>query len=361
MFIYLDDTMPIKKIRCPKCHEIFTISGNFGEDIKVNCPVCGLAGKFTFPAINEKQEYAAITVQNLKKIYGDLAAVDDISFEVKKGEVFAFLGPNGAGKTTTVEMIESIRQPTNGKITILGRDIKNSFNEVKSKIGILPQEFHSFERLTVRETLDYFSKLYDKRANIDDIVLSMDLKDKSNTLYKDLSGGQKQRVGVAISLVNDPEIIFLDEPTTGLDPKARREVWEVIAGLRKRGKTVFLTTHYMEEAEYLADHIAIIHKGKIIAEGSLEDLITKYGKGSLLHIRGCNSHEIIDTLKERGFEANSQGNGNISVKIEFKERVLDVLSILRHQCVEYSSIDIRRSNLEEIFLTLTGARLSEVT
>ncbi|MBN2603183.1 MAG: ATP-binding cassette domain-containing protein [Candidatus Thermoplasmatota archaeon] len=353
--------MLIKKIRCPKCNEIFTITGDSGVNIKVNCPVCGLAGKFAFPAINAKQDNFAITVQNLKKIYGDLAAVDDISFEVKKGEVFAFLGPNGAGKTTTVEMIESIRQPTKGTITILGRDIKNSFNEVKSKIGILPQEFHSFERLTVRETLDYFSKLYDRRADIDDIILTMDLKDKSNTLYKDLSGGQKQRVGVAISLVNDPEIIFLDEPTTGLDPKARREVWEVIAGLRKRGKTVFLTTHYMEEAEYLADHIAIIHKGKIIAEGSLEDLINKHGKGSLLHIRGCNSYEIIDTLKGRGFETYSQGNGNISVKIEFKERVLDILSILRHECVEYSSIDIRRSNLEEIFLALTGARLSEAT
>jgi len=351
--------MPIKKIKCPKCSEIFTISGDSGEIIKVSCPVCGLAGKFTFPTMRTKQGEATITVQNLKKIYGDLVAVNDISFEVKKGEVFAFLGPNGAGKTTTVEMIESIRQPTNGKITILGRDIKNSFNEIKSKIGILPQEFHSFERLTIRETLEYFSKLYDRRANIDEIILAMDLKEKSNTLYKELSGGQKQRVGVAISLVNDPDIIFLDEPTTGLDPKARREVWEVISGLRNKGKTVFLTTHYMEEAEYLADHIAIIHKGKIIAEGSLEDLVSKYGKGSLLHIRGCNSHDIIDTLKDKGFEAYSKGNGNIAVKIEFKERVLDILSILRHQCVEYSSIDIRRSNLEEIFLTLTGARLSE--
>jgi ABC-2 type transport system ATP-binding protein len=351
--------MPIKKIRCPKCGEIFTVSCDSGETKEINCPECGLPGKFSLPSIKKTQGEIAISVQNLKKIYGDLAAVNDISFEVKKGEVFAFLGPNGAGKTTTVEMIESIRQPTNGTITILGGNIKNSFNEIKSKIGILPQEFHSFERLNIRETLEYFSKLYDKRANIDDIILAMDLKDKSKTLYKELSGGQKQRVGVAISLVNDPEIIFLDEPTTGLDPKARREVWEVIAGLRKRGKTVFLTTHYMEEAEYLADHIAIIHKGKIIAEGSLEELIKKYGKGSLLHIRDCNSYEIIDTLKDRGFEAYSEGNGNIAVKIEFKERVLDVLSILRHECIEYGSIDIRRSNLEEIFLMLTGARLSE--
>jgi ABC-2 type transport system ATP-binding protein len=238
-------------------------------------------------------------------------------------------------------------------------DIKTSFNSVKEKIGILPQEFRSFEKYTVKETLEFFSKLYQKRANIDEIIDAMDLRGEEKKLYNNLSGGLKQRVGVAISLVNDPDIIFLDEPTTGLDPKARREVWEVIAGLRDKGKTVFLTTHYMEEAEYLADHIAIIHKGKIIAEGALEDLIEKYGDGSLLRIKDCKSPEIIKILNENGFKSYAEGNGDIAVKIEYKERVLDVLSILKLQCIDYSSIDIRRSNLEEIFLKLTGARLSE--
>jgi len=187
----------------------------------------------------------------------------------------------------------------------------------------------------------------------------MDLKDQENKLYMNLSGGLKQRVGVAIALVNDPEIVFLDEPTTGLDPKARREVWDVIASLRNKGKTVFLTTHYMEEAEYLADHIAIIHKGNIIAEGSLAELIDKYGQESILHIKNCKTKEIVDVLKERDYNASLGQNGDIQVKIDHKERVLEVLSLLRHECAEYDSIDIRRSNLEEVFLHLTGSKLSE--
>ncbi len=349
-----------KKVKCPGCGEVMTCSGQPGEVVQITCPKCDLDGKVTFKKPLSSSG-AAVEVSNLKKVYGDVTAVNDISFTVKRGEIFAFLGPNGAGKTTTVEMIESIRQPTAGIIKIFGKDITTSFNDVKDKIGILPQEFHSFERLTVRETLYYFSKLYRKRANIDDIVDAMDLKDEENRLYKDLSGGLKQRVGVAISLVNDPEILFLDEPTTGLDPKARREVWEVIAGLRNEGKTVFLTTHYMEEAEYLADHIAIIHKGKLIAEGGLEELISKYGNGSILRIKSCKSKNAISVLRKRGFDAKTEGNGDIAVKIDYKERVLEVLSILKHECIEYASIDIRRSNLEEIFLKLTGARLREVT
>ena len=347
-----------KKVKCPGCGEVMTCSGQPGEVVHVTCPKCNLDGKVTFKKSTPSSD-AAIEVSNLKKVYGSLAAVDDISFTVKKGEIFAFLGPNGAGKTTTVEMIESIRQPTAGLIKIFGKDIATYFGDVKDKIGILPQEFHSFERLTVRETLYYFSSLYKKNADIDDIVDAMDLKNEENKLYKDLSGGLKQRVGVAISLVNDPEIIFLDEPTTGLDPKARREVWEVIADLRNEGKTVFLTTHYMEEAEYLADHIAIIHRGKIIAEGGLEELISNYGNGSILRVKSCKSKNTINVLRENGFDAKAEGNGDIAVKIDYKERVLEVLSILKHECVEYAGIDIRRSNLEEIFLKLTGAKLRE--
>ncbi|KYK32278.1 MAG: hypothetical protein AYK22_01790 [Thermoplasmatales archaeon SG8-52-3] len=303
----------------------------------------------------------AIEAINLKKVYGDLIAVNSISFYVRKGEVFAFLGPNGAGKTTTVEMIESIRQPTEGTIKILGKDISRFFNEIKDKIGILPQEFFSFERFTVRETLLYYASLYKKNVDINEIISMMDLKDQENKLYMNLSGGLKQRVGVAIALVNDPEIIFLDEPSTGLDPKARREVWEVIADLRRKGKTIFLTTHYMEEAEYLADRIVIIHKGKIIAEGALEELINKYGDENILRIKDCKSKDIISKLKENDFETISEGNGDIAIKIKYKEQILEVLSFLKHECVDYSTIDIRRSNLEEIFLKLTGAKLREAS
>ena len=344
--------------KCPSCKKIATQSGKAGESKIIYCPYCGLKGKVSFSKIESKKDLA-IEVSNLRKEYGDLVAVNDISFSVKKGEIFAFLGPNGAGKTTTVEMIESIREPTAGVIKLLGADVKTNFNDVKSNIGILPQEFQSFERLTVKETLVYFSKLYKKRADIDKIIEIIDLKSQEKMLYRNLSGGLKQRVGVAIALVNDPEVIFLDEPTTGLDPKARREVWGVIADLRKKGKTIFLTTHYMEEAEYLADHIAIIHKGKIIAEGSLDELINRYGKGSLLRIKKCKTSNAVKTLRKKGYEANSEGNGNIAVIIDYKDRVLDVLSNLRHECIEYESIDIRRSNLEEVFLYLTGSKLSE--
>ncbi len=347
-----------KTVRCPSCNNVFNFFGEPSQVIKVTCPKCSAEGKITFEK-SVAPENVAIQVSNLRKVYEDLVAVNDISFSVKKGEVFAFLGPNGAGKTTTVEIIESIREPTAGTVKIFDKDISTSFNDVKEKIGILPQEFHSFERLTVRETLLYFSKLYKKRADVDEIIKAMDLDSHKNMLYKKLSGGLKQRVGVAISLVNDPEIVFLDEPTTGLDPKARREVWKVIADLRNKGKTVFLTTHYMEEAEYLADHIAIIHRGKIIAEGSLDELVDKYGSGSILHIKKCRDANAVEMLKEKGYDVHSEGNGDIALKIDYKDRVLEILSNLRHDCIDYESIDIRRSNLEEVFLNLTGAKLSE--
>jgi len=347
-----------KTVQCPKCLKILSCSGNPGNIVEIICTGCGTEGKVTFERIISSKN-AAIEVTNLTKIYGDLVAVNNISFTVQMGKIFAFLGPNGAGKTTTVEMMESIRQPTSGNIKILGKDVKTSFNDVKEKIGILPQEFHSFEKLTVEETLVFFSKLYKKTADINNIINAMDLNDERKKYYKDLSGGLKQRVGVAISLVNDPDIVFLDEPTTGLDPKARREVWEVIAGLRNRGKTIFLTTHYMEEAEYLADYISIIHKGKIIAEGTLNELINKHGEESILRIKNCSSKSAVDVLKENGFDAHTKGNGDVTIKIDFKERVLDVLSILKRDCIDYENIDIRRSNLEEIFLKITGAKLTE--
>ncbi|MFO8078496.1 MAG: ABC transporter ATP-binding protein [Thermoplasmatota archaeon] len=351
--------MVLKQVQCPQCQNIISISGNPGEIQKISCPQCHTTGKVTFQQIIQPKN-SAITVSNLRKEYGNLIAVNNISFTVKKGEVFAFLGPNGAGKTTTVEMIESIRKPSNGTIKLFNHDISTSFHQVKNKIGILPQEFHSFERLTIRETLHYFASIFDHQANIDDIIKAMNLTDDEHKLYKELSGGLKQRVGVAISLVNDPDIIFLDEPTTGLDPKARREVWEVIANLREKGKTVFLTTHYMEEAEYLADHIAIIHQGNIIAEGTLHELISRYGKGSILKLTNSDFTQIKQALQPAGFEVKKTNHHSVLVTIEYKDQILEVLSILKKNAIDYDRIDIHRPNLEELFLQLTGARLQEV-
>ena len=303
-------------------------------------------------------EYA-IEVEHLTKIYGDLRAVDDISFRVKKGEVFAFLGPNGAGKTTTVEMIETIRTPTSGTIRVLGQDINKNTRDIKERIGVLPQEFISFERLTVRETLVYFSSLYKKRADIDRIIDLIDLRDKEHVQYRALSGGLKQRVGVAIALVNDPDIVFLDEPTTGLDPRARRDVWHAIAGLKRQGKTVFLTTHYMEEAEFLADTITIIHRGKIVAQGSLDELLQQYGGKSTLLIKGCDTERVTAALRTSGYTQIRSSNGDVSVKLTKKESVIDILFHLREKNIYYREVDIKHSDLEDVFLNLTGARLRE--
>ena len=304
-------------------------------------------------------EYA-IEVEGLTKLYGDLKAVNNISFKVREGEVFAFLGPNGAGKTTTVEIIETIRNPTKGKVKVLGYDISKSTREIKERIGVLPQEFISFERLTVKETLTYFSNLYKKHADIDEIIDTIDLRDKENELYMNLSGGLKQRVGVAIALVNDPDVIFLDEPTTGLDPRARRDVWDAVAGLKKQGKTVFLTTHYMEEAEYLADSIAIIHKGRIVAEGTLDELLRQYGHQSTLLIKGGKAGEIVEALKKDGYGAE-ETNGNVEVKISKRDAVIDILFHLKEEGIYYREIDIRHSDLEDVFLNLTGEKLKEET
>ncbi|UCF07580.1 MAG: ABC transporter ATP-binding protein, partial [Thermoplasmata archaeon] len=191
----------------------------------------------------------AIKVTDLVKIYDDVHAVDGISFKIEKGEVFAFLGPNGAGKTTTVEIIETIRKPTSGEVEILGYNIRRDKKEIIRKIGVLPQQFSSFDRITVRETVAYFSKLFGGGRDIDELVAMVGLSDEKDKWYMNLSGGLKQRLGIAVALVNDPDIVFLDEPTTGLDPRARRDTWEVIKTLKAEGKTVFLTTHYMEEAE----------------------------------------------------------------------------------------------------------------
>jgi len=300
---------------------------------------------------------SVIEVEELQKIYGELHAVDGISFSVKKGEVFAFLGPNGAGKTTTVEMIEMIRTPSAGRITVFGKELGKNKAEVRERVGVLPQEFKSFDRLTVRETLLYFQNLYDESTwDVDEIIDLLNLGEKKNTLYMHLSGGLKQRVGVGMALVNDPDIVFLDEPTTGLDPRARREVWEVIRLLRERGKTVFLTTHYMEEAEQLADTVCIIHRGKIIARGTLEELILKHGKRSVLTMMGCDSKQVVKITGELGFAAKISDYG-VAITLPNPDSVVTILDKLKEVGLGYREIDIRRSTLEEVFLSLTGESL----
>jgi len=307
--------------------------------------------------MTKETEYA-IEVEKLTKSYGDLLAVNDISFTVSKGEVFAFLGPNGAGKTTTVEIIETIRTPTSGKVTLLGMDVTKKKHDIVPRIGVLPQGFNSFDRITVRETIQYYSRLFCMDTDIDGLIELVNLKDKTKEQYKNLSGGLKQRLGIAIALVNDPEVVFLDEPTTGLDPHARHEVWEVLLGLKKKGKTVFLTTHYMEEAELLADTVAIISKGKVIAMGSPGELIESTANYLVLTLKPVDE-KVLEIVRTIGFEAVFDSHKNIKVRVEHTYDVQKILNAIRDAGALYLSLDVRKPNLEEVFLKLTGEALRE--
>ena len=307
-----------------------------------------------------KEAEHAIEVETLTKRYGDFLAVNDVSFNVRKGGVFAFLGPNGAGKTTTVEIIETIRTPTSGRVSLLGMDVTKRKRDILPRIGVLPQGFSSFDRITVRETIQYYSRLFSCRnTDVDGLIELVNLKAKSKEQFKNLSGGLKQRLGIAIALVNDPEVVFLDEPTTGLDPRARREVWEVLLGLKKKGKTVFLTTHYMEEAELLADAVAIISKGKIVAMGSPDELIESNANYLVLTLKSVdeNAREIVQKM---GFAPLQQENHkNIKVRVEHTGDVQKVLNAITDAGVSLLSLDVRKPNLEEVFMKLTGEALRE--
>ena len=306
--------------------------------------------------MTKKAEHA-IEVENLTKRYGDLLAVNDLSFNVRQGEIFALLGPNGAGKTTTVEIIDTIRMPTSGKVTLFGMDVTKRKHEIVPRIGVLPQGFSSFDRITVKETIQYYSRLFScGNTDIDGLIELVNLKDKTREQYKNLSGGLKQRLGIAIALVNDPEVLFLDEPTTGLDPRARREVWDLMLGLKEKGKTVFLTTHYMEEAEFLADTVAIISRGKIIAMGSPEALIESNAKYLVLTLRSVDE-KAFDIVRKMGFESVHDNHKDIRVRVEQMDDVQKILNTIQEGRASLLSLDVRKPNLEDVFLKLTGEAL----
>jgi len=300
-------------------------------------------------------EYA-IEIENLVKEYDEVIAVNDISLKIEKGKIFAFLGPNGAGKTTTVEILEGVRKKTSGKAHVFGYDIDNrrELEKLKSIIGTLPQDFNTHENLTVKENLKFWSRMYAKNIPVEDLIALVKLEDKTKTLYKKLSGGLKRRLGIAIALVNDPELVFLDEPTTGLDPRARRDTWVIIENLKKQGKTIFLTTHYMEEAQVLADSVAIIHKGKIMDIGTPTELIDKHGGVNKIIVR-CNSQEVRDQIHEILFELGPCDNEDGDIVISAKRKSISkVVDLLDAKNVQYTDIITQRPSLEDVFLALTG-------
>jgi len=223
----------------------------------------------------QKNEEKIITVKNLVKKYGEIIAVDDISFDIFRGEIFGLLGPNGAGKTSTMEIMETLREATSGEVIIDGLSVSRNVEEVKKIIGVQLQQSGFYPHLNLTELIHLFEGLYNVKANVDEILELVDLKEKAKTVYNKLSGGQKQRFSIATTLINKPRIIFLDEPSTGLDPQARRNLWELIEHIRDTGTTIMITTHYMDEAEKLCDRVGIIDAGKIIAIDTPEGLIDK--------------------------------------------------------------------------------------
>jgi len=298
-------------------------------------------------------------VNNLSKKYGDTVAVNGISFGLSKGEVFAFLGPNGAGKTTTVEILECLRAPTGGQAKVLDYDVgkRSDQAEIRKRIGVLPQDFNAIDRLTVRENIDYFGAMYDQQLNADQLIQLVDLKDKRDEQFKTLSGGLKQRVGLAVALVNDPALVFLDEPTTGLDPRARRDVWYVIERLKKQGKTVFLTTHYMDEAEYLADTVSIIDHGQIIASGTPNELIDAHGGKKTLVVREAGK-DGLKFLPPGISRPQLKNEGDICIPLNNGE-LTNILIAIGQTPLANKEIEVRRPTLDDVFLNLTGRRVSE--
>ncbi|OLB46874.1 ABC transporter ATP-binding protein [archaeon 13_1_40CM_4_53_4] len=300
-----------------------------------------------------------VQVNNLSKKYGDTVAVNGISFGLSKGEVFAFLGPNGAGKTTTVEILECLRAPTGGQAKVLDYDVskRSDQSEIRKRIGVLPQDFNAIDRLTVRENIDYFGAMYDHQLDSDQLIELVDLKDKRDEQFKTLSGGLKQRVGLAVALVNDPALVFLDEPTTGLDPRARRDVWYVIERLKKQGKTVFLTTHYMDEAEYLADTVSIIDHGQIIASGTPNELIDAHGGKKTLVIREAGE-DGLKFLPPGISRPQLKNEDDIYIPLNNGE-LTTILIAIGQTPLANKEIEVRRPTLDDVFLNLTGRRVSE--
>jgi ABC-2 type transport system ATP-binding protein len=303
-----------------------------------------------------------IEVENLVKKYGTVRAVDNISFQVNLGEVFGMLGPNGAGKTTTTEIIEGLRKADSGKVMVLGKDITRSSGEIKQKIGIQLQAPALLPLLSVKDLLETFAGFYKKTLKVSELLSMVSLQESQKVMVKQLSGGQQQRLSVAIALVNDPEIAFLDEPTTGLDPQARLGLWSVIEGMRKKEKTVFLTTHNMEEAQRLCDRIAIIDHGKIIALGSPETLIHEQFSERAIQFEMQNppDKKILGDFP-----------GTVGVVIDNREIIIysrdipaTMLAILTYAeknnlTGQLTDLHVREASLEDVFLKLTGRRIRE--
>ena len=303
-----------------------------------------------------------IEVSHLVKHYGSIKAVDDITFRVSQGEIFGMLGPNGAGKTTAVEIIEGLRSADSGHVSVMGLDISKVPNKIKQKIGIQLQTPSLLPLLKVEEVLDTFAGFYQHHLPVEEVLELLALRESRKVLVKNLSGGQQQRLSVAMAFINDPEIAFLDEPTTGLDPQARRGLWSVIEDMRSKGKTVFLTTHYMEEAERLCDRVAIIDYGKIIAFGTPNDLIKDHfeEKAIQFEMEAPPSQSVM-----HNFPGATQVAIDANEVVIYSNNIPTTMSALLQfaesggSAGQLKDLHVRKASLEDVFLKLTGRKIRE--
>jgi ABC-2 type transport system ATP-binding protein len=294
-----------------------------------------------------------VHVDNIRKAYGKTLAITDVSFEVEQGEIFGLIGPNGAGKTTTMECVEGLRRPDRGTIAVLGLDPARDAYRLQDRIGVQLQEAQLQKRIKVREAVDLWASLYPRSVDPGALLEQLGLTDKRNAWFMTLSGGQKQRLFIALALINDPEVVFLDELTTGLDPQARRAIWDLVRGIRQRGKTVFMTTHLMEEAERLCDRVAVIDHGRIVDIGSPASLVRRH----------CPERTVVVTTTHPSAEASFAALPGVRVERRDHDIAIrgcgDDLVTSVIQCIATEAIAVRdfrteTPTLEDVFLTLTG-------
>jgi ABC-2 type transport system ATP-binding protein len=301
-----------------------------------------------------------VEVEDLTMQYGSVLAVDGVSFEIREEEIFALVGPNGAGKTTTVEILECLRTPTGGTARVLGMDVRSDAREIKKRIGVVPQSFHTFERLTVRENVALVRRMYADGLDVDDVLDQLDLDEYADTAFSSLSGGYQRRTGIAMALVGDPDLLFLDEPTTGLDPAARRTTWEQIERLADLGTTVVLTTHYMEEVDELADRAGLLVDGQIEAVDTVDALVDEYGGGLKLvvGIDGTDDlsqaeQEVDRALRAVATEVYRNDEGDLVGLFDDPGRARETFGELQGMDGK-RTLTLVTGGMEDVFLRLAG-------
>ncbi len=300
----------------------------------------------------------ALEINNLYKSYKDVDAVKGVSFNIKKGEIFTLVGPNGAGKTTTVEICEGIRKPDKGELEILGRKSVDMY--VKNHIGVTLQQGGVFDNLTAIEVLRLFRSMYDKGYEPIDALKLVKLEDKANSLITEMSGGQKRRLQIAMAIINDPDLIFLDEPTTGLDPSVRRELWKIITDFKAKGKSIFLTTHYMDEAEKLSDRVGFLLNGELIELDTPENLINNSGIDNSIYIHfdknGNDIETVYEELRKTFGKVYKKDKGYEIYTVELEDSLKRIFDIFKKNKLDIKNLNVKHPSLEDLFLLKTGKK-----